>query len=171
MKSIIWIMLTFVSLATMAQDKNKVVVDEKSKSEILIGYCDRQGLNSEVFREYFNKEYDNYALDTKTIEQIQKLRKNLEIVVVMASWCHDSKVQVPRFYKILDEAKINDSKVSLIAVDSNKTTDDVDITSMNIQRVPTFIFYKKGNEIGRIVEKPNSTLEKDMLLILMMAGQ
>ena len=171
MKSIIWIMLTFVSLTTMAQDKNKVIVDEKSKSEILIGYCDRQGLNSEVFREYFNKEYDNYALDTKTIEQIQKLRKNIEIVVVMASWCHDSKVQVPRFYKILDEAKIKDSRVSLIAVDSNKTTDDVDITGMNIQRVPTFIFYKKGNEIGRIVEKPNSTLEKDMLLILMMAGQ
>ncbi len=171
MKLVVWILLMLVSMTAVAQDKNKVVVDEKRNSEILIGYCDRQGLNNAVFREYFKKEYENYALDTKTVEQILKLRKDLEIVLVMGSWCHDSKVQVPRFYKILDEAKIKDSKVMLIAVDSNKTAGDVDIASMNILRVPTFIFYKNGNEIGRIVESPNATLEKDMLLILMMASQ
>jgi thiol-disulfide isomerase/thioredoxin len=164
-------MLMLIGLSTIAQDKNKVIVDEQRKSDILIGICDRQGLNNDVFREYFRKEYENYSVDTKTVDQIQKLRKDLEIVVVMGSWCHDSKVQVPRFYKILDETKIKDSKVKLIAVDSKKTAVDIDIASLNIQRVPTFIFYKNGNEIGRIVEKPNSTLEKDMLLILMMASQ
>ena len=37
---------------------------------------------------------------------------------------------------------------------------------MNIHRVPTFIIYKNGKEINRIVEEPVSTLEGDLKQIL-----
>ena len=37
---------------------------------------------------------------------------------------------------------------------------------MNITHVPTFIFYRDGLELGRIVEYPNRTIEKDMVEIL-----
>ena len=36
----------------------------------------------------------------------------------------------------------------------------------NIKRVPTFIFYKKGKEIGRYVEYARESLEKDLLKIV-----
>jgi thioredoxin-related protein len=36
----------------------------------------------------------------------------------------------------------------------------------NITNVPTFIFYKKGKEIGRFVEFPRETLEKGILKIV-----
>jgi hypothetical protein len=43
---------------------------------------------------------------------------------------------------------------------------------MNIEYVPTFIFYNNKNvEIGRIVEQPNSTLEKDILQLLRGYGE
>jgi hypothetical protein len=34
---------------------------------------------------------------------------------------------------------------------------------MNIERVPTFIFKRGGEEIGRIIETPDESLEADML--------
>jgi tetratricopeptide (TPR) repeat protein len=37
---------------------------------------------------------------------------------------------------------------------------------LNIHRVPTFIFYKDGIEVNRIVEQPVATLEHDMYMIL-----
>ena len=38
--------------------------------------------------------------------------------------------------------------------------------SLNIERVPTFIIYRNKNELGRIVEYPETSLEKDMLDIM-----
>ncbi|MEJ2614863.1 MAG: hypothetical protein P8Z35_07895 [Ignavibacteriaceae bacterium] len=37
---------------------------------------------------------------------------------------------------------------------------------MKIELVPTIIFYKDEKELGRIVETPNDSLEKDILKIL-----
>lgn len=36
----------------------------------------------------------------------------------------------------------------------------------NIKRVPTYIFEENGQEIGRIIENPDSTIEADILRIL-----
>ena len=43
---------------------------------------------------------------------------------------------------------------------------EVDIEDLNIELVPTFIIYKKGEEIGRIVETPYDTLEEDIWKIV-----
>ncbi len=150
-----------------AQELNKIIIDEEYDKEILVGICDRNGLESEVFAEYFNAGYEEYTPDPSIIKQLKKMKKGLEIVIVMASWCSDSEEQVPRFYKILDGIGFKESHIKLIAVDEAKTAGDTDISGLGIERVPTFIFYKGGREIGKIVESPTgSTLERDMLLIL-----
>ena len=159
-----------ISLGLAAQEKNKIIVDDELNEKVLIGLCDREGLESEVFNEYYKKEYEAYTTDSAVIRKLRDMKKGVEIAVVMASWCHDSKEQVPRFYKIVDEVGIRDSKITLISVDRAKTAGEMDIADLDIQRVPTFIFYKKGREIGRIVESPTSLLEKDMLLILTMGS-
>jgi hypothetical protein len=41
-----------------------------------------------------------------------------------------------------------------------------DFASLNIVRVPTFIFYKNNSEAGRIIEVPKTSLEQDMVNIL-----
>ena len=151
----------------LAQELNKVIVDEKLNKDVLVGICDRNGLGSEVFAEYFDAGYTEYVPDPNIVKQLKKMKKGLEIVIVMATWCGDSKEQVPRFYKILDDIGFKDSNVKLIAVDGEKTAGDTDISGLGIERVPTFLFYQDGREIGKIVESPTGpTLERDMLLIL-----
>ena len=48
----------------------------------------------------------------------------------------------------------------------NKKTPDNLQEGFDLIRVPTFIFFKNGKEVGRFVERPRETLEKDMLKIL-----
>jgi ribosomal protein L30E len=37
---------------------------------------------------------------------------------------------------------------------------------LKVERVPTFIFYRDGKEIGRIVENPQKSLVEDFLEII-----
>jgi thiol-disulfide isomerase/thioredoxin len=165
------LVLLFASFASLfAQDINKVIVDEAKNQELLIGQCNRDGLHAKVFADYFDEGYNSYVPDAEIVKKLKKLKKNVEVVIVMASWCHDSKVQVPHFYKLMDQVGVKDSNISLIAVDRSKTAGDVDVSGLDVVRVPTFIFYKDGREIGRIVESPTSTLDKDTLLIFSMGS-
>jgi hypothetical protein len=91
---------------------------------------------------------------------------NVDVKVVMGSWCSDSQQHVPDFYKILDEIDYSPDKVTLIAVNEAKATEGNEIDSLDIKFVPAFIFYRNGSELGRIVESPEKNLEGDMLEIL-----
>jgi hypothetical protein len=53
--------------------------------------------------------------------------------------------------------------VTLINVNRDKQGLENEVAGLDINFVPTFIFYKAGEEIGRIIEMPYETLEKDML--------
>ncbi len=162
------ILVLFLGIGSLfAQEINKTIIDPRLDREVLIGKCDREGLNSDLFVEHFNREYNAYSPDKKTIRELKRVKKDVDIVVVMGSWCSDSQEQVPRFFKILDEMKYKDSEIELISVDRDKKGGDYDVSPMNISRVPTFIFYKDGRELGRINESPSTSLERDMLLVLL----
>src|SRR5690606_18438893 len=81
-------------------------------------------------------------------------------------WCEDSQRETPHFYKILDAANFDESKLTLITVSEEKTTPQGYEEGKNITNVPTIIFYKNDKELGRIVEYPIESLEKDMFAIL-----
>lgn len=170
MKRVLLSLFIILSSGLFAQEINKVITDKESNSALLIGTCNREGLSAAPFGEFFTAGYADYAPDEAIVKKLSKQKKGVSVAIVMGSWCSDSKEQVPRFIKILDDMKFKDANLSIISVDSDKQGGDVDVSSLDIQRVPTFILYKNDREIGRIVETPNSTLEKDLLLILSMGS-
>ena len=88
----------------------------------------------------------------------------------LGTWCGDSKKEIPRFYKVLETTKFPENQLQVIAVnrtkDAYKQSPNHEEKGLNIHRVPTFIFYKNGKEVNRIVEHPKETLERDMLNIV-----
>jgi thiol-disulfide isomerase/thioredoxin len=84
----------------------------------------------------------------------------------MGTWCGDSRRETPRFYKVLEQTDFDLNNFELITVNKDKKTPDNLQEGLNIIRVPTFIFYKQGKEVGRYVEFPRETLEKDILKIV-----
>ena len=148
----------------LSQEINKKITDPKFKKEILYGYCDRYGLEKGEFGKLFDEYYSLYEPDKGVLNQLKEKQEGIEILIVLGTWCSDSQEQVPKFFKVLDKIKFKKNRVQMICVSSDKEAGQVDILNYNIQRVPTFIIYRKGREIGRIIETPYATLEKDLLM-------
>ena len=137
----------FFSGITFAQAKNEKVKDTKDEDkEIMIGYCDRQGMLSDEFGEYFEMDYNAYELSAKSMKKLSEKLDKVDITIVFGSWCSDSQTQLPLFYK--------------------KKAVSFDISDLSIELVPTFIVYQNGDELGRIIETPEKTLEKDLAKIV-----
>ena len=167
MKKLIFLLFTaLITLNTFAQDKlNQIVIDEMIDEEILYGYCDREGLTTEPFNEWFQTEYNYYEIDQETLDMVNaELLVNVEIKIVLGTWCHDSQRELPRFYKIADYLDFDN--YMLIGVNRAKLAKGTEVDELNIELVPTFIFYNAGKEIGRIIESPIESLEKDIVEII-----
>ena len=138
--------------------------------------------NTEFWTEY-RKNYDNYSLDEKKIEEISNLLNNnrfentsiirpIHITAIIGTWCGDTKEQFPIFQKILDHLQFKNISIEYIGVNRDKMAEGTSVSLLGIEFVPTFIFYRieniRGNhqEIGRIVETPEGTMEEHILRIL-----
>lgn len=139
---------------------------EEAEAPILLGVQKRVALETSPYDTWFSENYKQHTLDTATIETIKGDLADSDITLFMGTWCEDSQRESPAFYKILDLAGIDASTVKLITVSEDKDTPEGLEEGQNITNVPTFIFSKDGEELGRIVEYPLESLEKDMEKIL-----
>jgi len=100
---------------------NKVVYNKATEQKILLGEINRKGLEKGQFGEWFKDEYNSYIPNEKVINELKKyMPKNAKIIIVLATWCPDSRREVPRFYKILDQIGFNEDNLTVYAVDRNK---------------------------------------------------
>jgi len=168
MKHNLFILSVLIFIASCSVNKNKTIYNERVKKDILIGECTRKAFNNSPFTEWFIPKYEEYKPDSSIIQKL-KSSDNLnqtKIVIVMGTWCGDSRRELPRFYKIIDELNFPESKITLIAVDLKKESGDNNLKNISFTRIPTFLFYKDSKEIGRIVESTTKSLEEDMLNII-----
>jgi hypothetical protein len=111
--------------------------------------------------------YDSYNPNADQLAALKsKLGENLRIDIYLGLWCPDSVNNVPPFLKILDASGMN-IPVRLFKV-QRKPVKSIKyfVDQLQVERVPTFIFYRGDREIGRIVENPKTGLAEDMVEIL-----
>ena len=162
--TVIFTFLILFSVTTAAQ--NKKIKDTKTSAPMLIGEINRQAFQDSVFSWWFNSEYQMYEVDSTSLKSDADKLRNYDITLVLGTWCSDSRREVPRFLKILDYLNYPKDKIKIYAVDRSKKGLNNEIDSLNIQKVPTIIFYKNNKETGRIIEEPKVTLEKDLANIV-----
>ena len=171
MKTLVLLTLsfTFVICNIYAQSFNQEVLIE-GKDPVLLGKINKEILTSKMYADWFLKNYEGYQPESNDIAIIYKKLPEYTITTFFGSWCGDSKKQLPAFYKILEEAKFPLERLTVVGVsrerDEYKQSPGGEEEGLNIHRVPTFIFYKNGIEVNRIVEEPITTLEHDMYMIL-----
>ena len=145
---------------------NQKVYDEVSKGEIMIGYCTLNGITDTAFMSAYRKEYELYKPQKELMNQMYSLLKGINVTIVMGTWCEDSRVQVPRFMRLFDDLEHSFASPRFICVDRDKKAGEVSLEGMEILKVPTFIVFHDGKELGRIIETPKNSLEQDFLDIL-----
>ena len=174
--TLLFILAIMISCNTNKKNKNENIKSETENSaeattavdeeEILVGMISCKDLEKPPYENWFVENFNDHTLDTATTTKLKPLLNDLHIKVFMGTWCSDSQREVPALHKLLEAANFDEKNLQIIAVDRDKVTPDGFEKNMDIQYVPTIIMYKNKEEIGRIVESPIETLEKDMLNIL-----
>ncbi len=141
-----------------------------SQESILLGHRPIAVLQAPAYKSWYEQSYQSYIGDTASIAQLRPLLRKKRIDVFLGSWCGDSRREVPRLLHILHDAGMDTASVHLIFVDNNreryKQSPQHEERGLNIHHVPTIIVYAPDKELGRIVEAPEISLEKDLLAIL-----
>jgi hypothetical protein len=165
MKILLFLIVTLLTINVIAQDY-KIITDEKDGEPLILGYCPSSAMNDSVFNNTWNTEYNSYQPDYEILDKLEGKLDSINITIVFRSTCSDSREQLPRLFKILNELNYPINKITLIGVDREKRGLSNEAEGLDIEFVPTIIFYKAESEIGRIVETPAESLEKDMLKII-----
>lgn len=140
---------------------------EETGSKIVTGVFDRSLLEQDAdFKTWYDFRYKEYEVDSSYLNDITSLAKGVHFVIIAGTWCGDSKRELPHLLKILDLAKVGHEQLQFFGVDRSKRSDDGSTDKYLVERVPTFIIFKDEKESGRIVERPEETLEIDLLKIL-----
>ena len=160
------LLVLITPLSLFAQEFNAVITDTTSSKPMLIGYTNLEAFADISFSWWWNSEYKMYDVDSSSIEQLEGKLKDIQIKVVLGTWCSDSRREVPRLFKILDAANYPSESVTIISVNRDKVGLKNEVEKLKIEFVPTLIFIKDDKELGRIIEMPFDTMEKDILEIL-----
>jgi thiol-disulfide isomerase/thioredoxin len=137
-------------------------MDSVNNQRILIGKVTQANITDSIwYRENYNEE----SASSEALKNINKFSKEVTVEVFFGTWCDDSRYWVPSFIGLIDKTELAD-QVSLVAVPRSKKTAETAKLKEIIERVPTFVFWRDGEEIGRIVEAPEVSLVMDMIEIL-----
>ena len=165
---------TISSCSVSRNSSSPVLVNQISKdsrgNDMLLGKCTRTALLQSPFVDWFKPNYDSYVVDSFTCNFIKPLLEGKSMTIFMGTWCGDSRREVPRVLKMLDCCGFPMNDLALVMVGNSdslyKKSPQHEEVGKNLVRVPTIIVEQKNAEIGRIIESPITSLEKDLLAIL-----
>ncbi|MBC7828595.1 MAG: thioredoxin family protein [Chitinophagaceae bacterium] len=155
--------------AVQSTTTNRESVDSRGNL-ILLGKSTKERLQQEPFSSWFNKNYQDYEIDSATAEKLKTKLKNKRFVIFMGTWCGDSRQEVPKIYRLLEYCAVPTSNIQLVNLDIHdsvyKQSPTHEEKGLDIHRVPDLLIYENKTEIGRIVEKPVNSWERDLLAIV-----
>jgi len=163
-----FIFLLAISLTLYTCTAKRYTMIEQGNLKIIVGEFPAQILQSDDFK-WFSENYSKFTIeDTADFNIIKSKANKFDVLVFLGTWCPDSREHVPKFMKIMDEAGVSRKHIKMIGLNRDKTLKGL-TDKYDIKRVPTFIFFENGKEIGRIVEHPQVSLIKHIAKILSQA--
>ena len=150
--------------------------DVKDNGLVLFGEVTREDIRREI--PDWGAEYDTYVAGLDSLDAFRKGLRNARITCVFGTWCSDSRREVPRFWRLLDDLGIPETQLRMYAVGSSRFTEEMGVPKevlewsrdlkawYDVTAVESIIVERGGREIGRIVEAPAKSLEEDLLEIL-----
>ena len=153
-----FILCTYLSGATVT---GQTAFQDES---LLLGVVEPSELMNRAWYKDGKTAYTPYKA---SVQKLKTVLAGKTIEVFFGSWCSDSQREVPRLMATLESIHV---PITLIAVDSNPATRNVsptgEETGKYIFRVPTIIVYEDGQEVGRLVEYPKLSIERDLVNLI-----
>lgn len=104
MKPFLVVMLGFMVLSGCSGSK-EAGAEHAPPEKIQLGWMQRSDFVCPDFPR-FQENYDTSRIDENFVEMLKSLHAGIDFVVVLGTWCGDSRREVPRFLKVADETSI-----------------------------------------------------------------
>lgn len=166
MRGVILIALLLMSMVVKAQTDFNTSTDKENGSVVFKGQITYNDLRKEPSFKWLDKGIIDYKPDGVDLAFLGKHLKQYEVVTFMGTWCEDSQNLVPKLLKVLAAADYPMHQHTMYGVDRTKMAKYTEAKFYEISRVPTFILIKDNQEVGRITESVNKSIEADLKAII-----
>lgn len=110
------------------------------------------------------------VIDSAAARELAAVAPGAELKVYLGTWCSDSRREVGRFWRALDElaglAEAVPFTVEYVGVDRKKVEPAALLAGADVHYVPTFVVSRDGIECGRVVERAPHGIERDLADLL-----
>lgn len=105
--------------------------------------------------------------DAEAAQQLPGALIGHQVTVFLGTWCSDSRRELPRLWRALDEAgAVQPTEIRYIGVDRDKVEPRELVAGSDLRLVPTLVVSRNDREMGRIVESSPAGIERDLLDLL-----
>jgi hypothetical protein len=122
-----------------------------------------------VFLGSLQNDYRSYKPNKLVLDSIRAILQNenqLKVDVYGGNWCSDTRYGLGGLTHVLDDLGLKKGDFRYIRVNKDKKIIDFKADGIEISRVPLVIFHNGSKEIGRIIESPMESWEKNLLQLL-----
>lgn len=109
---------------------------------------------------------EEYSPKLDIISRLQTIPEEVRVEIFLGTWCPDCRQQVSAYIKVMDMVRNPIVRTTYTGVPRDPVARGPFIEGKNIERLPTFIVYFRGEEVGRIIETPRKSVEEDLWEIL-----
>lgn len=159
-----------MSISAEAQDiikKYETSTDSVNGSVVYKGLIGFGILDKEPSFSWYKSGVDRYKPSKRYVHKLKTSLSKYNIIVVMGTWCGDSKDMIPKLYKVLDATGYPvKEKLVMYGVDRAKTAGHGQEKQYGIEYVPVIILFDGAKEIGRITESVHKSVEADLSAII-----
>jgi thiol-disulfide isomerase/thioredoxin len=107
-----------------------------------------------------------YKPEPTAIQALKGVTEDTQVVVFFGTWCTICKHYLPHFLKTLELAGNPKFTVEYFGMSEDQREPADAIARYHVSKTPTIIFLRGGQELGRIEEEPDVSVEADMVRIL-----
>jgi thiol-disulfide isomerase/thioredoxin len=130
------------------------------------GECKFEDLLKEPTFDWMQKGVKDYQPDSAALLFLQKNLAQYDIIVMMGTWCGDTKDLLPKFYKTLQMANYPMLQLTMYGLNRKKEALNHEEQLYKVTNIPVFILFKNHREIGRITESVQTSIEKELVKLM-----
>ena len=136
--------------------------------QVLVGPATREQI--EAAAPEWGREAAEAHPDAEAARALLQVPRGAEVLVFLGTWCSDSKREVARLWRALDDAGGAGPElpfaVSYLCVSEDKRQPAAAVAEFGLRYMPTFVVRRGGKEVGRVVEISPGGIESDLLALL-----
>jgi hypothetical protein len=136
--------------------------------QVLVGPSTREQI--EAAAPEWGREAAEAHPDAEAARALLQVPRGAEVLVFLGTWCSDSKREVARLWRALDDAGGAGPElpftVRYLCVSEDKRQPAAAVAEFGLRYMPTFVVRRGGREVGRVVEISPGGIESDLLALL-----